>query len=653
MARSRTPSAAAVLERLKHHDLLDPSKKGEEGSRWALRQALGAHGLRSFRAVHHEALCRELAALPSGAGAQAAALRGRLFRLLGDLPAARRAFAESLSAEPSARAAGWLGEMLIVEAPRRALALLSRAAKLDGAWPWPRLWKAEAWLELGKGAAARAELDEFSRLGGGRPFILGLLYFQAAMLERDHGRAKAFAEAAIAADPSCPAGYEAAARALQALGREAAAMSRAHDARDRDFDVSGAFLYESSGFELNWNDPEALLARLDAAIAARPRTAALYAERAELKRLPRLCLYEEALEDYAKAVSLEPRRAWLRAVLGRARNNLHGGRAGLSDFDAAVRLAPGCGWIRAWRGALLARLGESRKALADFSSAQRLMPWYSFTYAWRGALLIRQGDFAAARRDLDTAIRLDPTYTFSVYERFRARRGLKDYPGALADLNAAFAADPKYTWDGEDGALDAAVKARPDLAWLHAWRGFRRLGLGRAAEAAVDFDRALARDPGSALLFAWRGRARYACGRKAQALADLKRAARLSPGLWAAHQALAEVHESRGETAAALRSISEAAKLAPTTVSFLLTKARLELALGRVEAGLASTDRALQLDAGSAAARSLKARAFLARGMSRAARGRIADFRRALELAPEMFSAEERRTISGPAKGKP
>jgi tetratricopeptide (TPR) repeat protein len=633
---------------MEHHDLLDPSRKGEEGSRWALRQALGVYGVQSFRGIHHEALTRELAALPLNGGAEISARRGRLLRLLGDLPAARRAFLDSLASAPNARAAGWLGEMSIGDSPRRALEILSRAIRLDSSWPWPRLWRAAALLELGKGAAARAQLDEFSRLGGGRPFILGLLRFQAAMLERDYRRAKAFAEAAIAADPASSAGYEAAARALQALGRDAAAMSRAHDARDRDLDVTGAYLYESR-FELDWNDPDALLARLDSAIAARPKVAALYAERAELKRLPRLCRYEEALEDYAKAVALEPRRAWLRAVLGRARNNLHGGRAGLTDFNAAVRLAPGCGWIRAWRGALCARLGESRRALADFSAAQRLMPWYSFTYAWRGALLNRQKDFAAAKRDLDTALRLDPTYTFSVYERFRARRGLKDYPGALSDLNAAFAADPKYAWDGDDRPLDAAVKAHPDLAWLHAWRGFRRLGQGRAAEAVVDLDRALARVPGSALLLAWRGRARYLTGRKAQALADLGRAARLSPGLWAAHQALAEVHESRGEARQALRAISAAARLAPTTVSFLLTKARLELELGRPDAALASTDRALQLDAGSAAARALKARAFLARGMSRAARGRIADFRRALELSPEMFSPEERRTISGAA----
>jgi len=630
---TRGASIEAELERLGHHDLLDPP-----------RQALSARSVRCFGALHHAPLTRRLAALPERS-AEASALRGRLLRLLGDRPGALDAFEASLAARPNARAAGWLGELLLARSPRRALAALARASRLDPSWPWPRLWAAAALLEVGKGAAARVELDAFVRLGGGSPFILGMLRFEAAMAEKDYRRAAALAEAATKADPQSPAGPEAAARALQALGREAAAMARVHDARDLDFDVTGAFLYESFGFALDWKEPGALLASLDAAIAARPRVAALYAERAELKRLPRLCRYEEALEDYAKAAALEPRRAWLRAVLGRARNNLLGGRAGLADFDEAVRLAPRCGWIRAWRGALSARLGDARAAMADFAAARELMPGYSFTYAWRGALLNRQGKFAAAAKDLDLALRLDPTYNFSVYERFRARRGLRDYEGALSDLNAAFAADPKCVWDGDDAPLDAAVKAQPGLGWLHAWRGFRRLGRGEAEGAAADFTRALAREPKSALLLAWRGRARHASGRAAGALADLGKAARLSPGLWTAHQALAEVHEARGDKQAALRSISAAARLAPTTVGFLLMKSRLELGLGRAAAALASADRALQLDARGEAARELKARALVARGMTRAGRARIADFKSALALAPGIFSREQREII--------
>ncbi len=533
--------------------------------------------------------------------------------------------------------------------PRAALVLLARAEALDASWPWPRVWKAAARLRLGKPVQARAELAALSRLDRSRPFVARLLSFEAALLAGDAREALREAEGAIKADPASPAGYAASARALQALGRRSAAISRAHEARDLDLDVTGAFLYEGPRLRLNWSEPRAFLAQLDAAIAAHPRLAALYAERAELKRLPMICLYEEALEDYARAAALEPRRAWLRAVLGRARNNLHGGLAGLEDFDRAARLAPRCGWIRAWRGALLARLGRRREALADLAAAERLMPWYSFTYAWRGALRNRLKDFAGALRDLDMAIRLDPTYTFSVYERFRARRGLGDLEGAVGDLGAAFGADPKYVWDGPDAELDAAVRRKPRLGWLRAWRGRRRLEQGRAADACADLDAALALVPGSALILVWRGQARRASGRDAEALSDMKRAVRLDPVLWAAHQALAEVFEARGETEKALSSMATAARLAPTTVVFSLAKGRLELGLGRWAQALESADRALQLDSSNAEARALKARSLVARAMARAqardARRRISDFSQALALAPEIFTPEERRAV--------
>lgn len=609
---------------------------------------MGSRSLRRFGALHRDELTRLLGS--RAPRDEARAIQGRLLRLLGDDEGARRELRAALASAPNALAAGWLGELTLRRDPLAALALLARAEALDPSWPWPRLWKAMAHLRLGKADPARAELAVFFRLARARPFVARLLSFEAALLAGDARAALREAEGAIKADPASPAGFAAAARALHALGRRPAALARAHQARDLDLDVTGAFLYETPSLRLNWSEPRVFLSQLDAAVAARPRLAALYAERAELKRLPMICLYEEALEDYAKAVALEPRRAWLRAVLGRARNNLHGGAAGLDDFERAVRLSPRCGWVRAWRGALFARLGRRREALADLAAAARLMPWYSFTYAWRGALRNRLKDFAGARRDLETAIRLDPSYTFSVYERYRARRGLGDLEGALADLNAAFAVDPKYVWDGPDAELDAAVRRKPRLGWLRAWRGRRRLEQGRAEEALVDLDAALSREPGSALILVWRGLARRATGRDAQALADLERAARLEPALWAAHQALSEVLEALGETEKALRSMSAAARLAPTTVAFALAKGRLELVLGRWAQALASAERSLQLDASSAEGRALKARALVARAMARErardAKGRIADFSQALALAPEIFTPEDRRAVA-------
>ena len=604
-----------TLERLGHHDALaipDTSGRPCRGKRqapvWHFKKAYAARRLRNFSGIHHEALSAALASLESVRGARAGALRGRLRRLLGDLVGARRELEASLAEAPSARAAGWLGEMAIFDEPKLALERLERACVLDARWPWPHLWKAAAFLALKRIAAARSELAVFAASCDPQPFVLVMLRFQIYMMERDHGRAHKEARAAIRLDPASPAGYDAAGKPLCGLGRSSAALVRFHDARERDLDVMGTYVFEGLDLEQTWSTPGPYLAKLNSAIARRPRMAALYAERAELKRDPRLCRYEEALEDYALAAQLEPRRGWLLAVLARAKNNLQGGAAGLEDFDAAARLSPASGWIRAWRGALRARLNDQAAALADFKTASERMPWYPFTYAWRGALYNRLGRFASARRDLDLAIRLDARYAFSFYERFRARRGLKDYAGAVHDLNRAFSSDPKYTWFGPGlhgparlsvlRELDAAVKLRPREAWLHAWGGHCLLELGRPQEALTRFNRALILEKTSGLLFAWRGRAQRDLGKLAAARSDLAQAVRLSPELWAVHKVLAEVQEQSGRLEDARSSMAIVTRLAPTTVAHLLVKARLALGLKRRREAFRDLDRAMQLDAG-------------------------------------------------------
>lgn len=608
-------AALKALERLSHHEVLDiPDTHSREGpgdgraTVWHFKNGLAARRLRHYRAIHWEALTAMREALEPAAGAAALALRGRLKRLLGDEPGARLDLKASWAQEPGAWAAGWLGEMDVFIDPRRALEILERARALDERWPWPHLWKAAALLALKKTAAAEKELSFFTEKRGSPSFIARLLYFQLRMMQGDFRLAHEEARAAIRLDSASPAGYDAAGKALHALGRPAEALRRFHDARERDPDVAGTYVFEGINLDLTWEAPRVYLANLDAAIRKRPRQAVLYAERAELKRDPHLCLYQEALQDYATAVKLEPRRGWLRAVLGRAKNNLHGGQAGLEDFDRAARLAPRCGWIRAWRGALLARLGRGGPALADFRAAERLMPWYPFTYSWRGALFNRMGKFLEARRDLDLAIRLDPNYMFSFYERFRALRGLKEDAAAVADLNRCFAADPKYTWfgpalkPGEKEAalrdLEDALKRLPGSAWLWAWRGCCHLELGDPRAALSALEQALILEKNSGLIFAWRGRAWRELGRLERAAADLRKAVRLAPALWTAHHALAEIREAQGRLKEALGCWSEVTRLAPTTVPYLLAKARLALRLNRRREALRDVNRALQLDPG-------------------------------------------------------
>ncbi len=674
--------ALAGLAALGEGDVLEVAERhsahqvpGEEESVSAAAPGFGRRELKAFHGVH----VRELAALEASlAGARDAedlAARGRVKRLRGDVRGARKDLTLALKKDPRrARALAWLGELDVIAAPKRARQILGDALALDRRDPWALLWRGQSRLEDREFGWARRDFEEAAGYFAKPPHVLLLLRALAAFHAEDRAAAAAACEAAIADDPGSPAAYALLSQLRHREGRQDEALELCHLARDRDPDVGASYLLPGFGQE-TWGDARNYLGILDKEIARRPDSALLYAERAELKRDPRLCLYTEALADYAEAARLAPRAAWIVASLGRALNNAQGAKAGLAEFDRAAALAPESGWIRAWRGAALARAGEAERALADFADAARLMPWYPFTYAWRGALLVRRGAHEEARRDLDVAVALDPHYVVSRYERCKARLGLRDYDGACEDLTTSFKTDPKYVWPPAF-PLEEAVAARPDLGWLSAWRGWTLLKEGRADQARAPLDAAVKALPREAAPLSWRGACLAALGEAARARRDLEKAVKLEPRSWSAHKALGDLLAAQGRTLEALKRMRRVTALAPTTIAPLMALARLALSSGRRAEALKALGRALELDAGYAEARALAAQvhfaagdaaaaereasaalesprppalAYLVRGTVRGARGdatgQAADFRRAVELEPGLFSPEQRRAV--------
>ena len=693
------PVAAArrLLERLRHEELVDSpeshSRVSSLGGRPPIgyfEKALGWRSLGNFRAIHDKDLRRSLSAL-NAARADAATLawRGRLLRLLGETAEARRALKRSFALRKTPEAAAWLGELAIYCPPGNAREFLDEAARLAPGWSLPHLWRGLAFLKGREPGKAAAQFELALQLDPkGATHLLRLARSEAFLQGKEYGKAFDEARRAIALDPKSPAGYHMAGGVKFAAGERAAAGGYADEARNRDLNLEGPF-FASWGVISDWDRPAAYLKSLDRAIEKNPRQAVLYAVRAELKRDPKLCLYEEALADYAKAVALAPECSWIRSVLARAEDYSRGGRAGLESFARAIELCPSSGWVHAWRGAVWARLGAPSRALEDFARALNLMPWYSFAYAWRGALLNRLGRSREALADLDTAVRLDPHYAFSYNERFLAKRALKDDAGAAEDLNLAYARDPKYTWLGARASetdakaraellrgLDAAVARSPRAAWLRAWRGYCRLQWGEPEAAIADLDAAAARGLAGAELESWRGSSLFALGRLREAAASLEKSIRLNPKGWHACKALSEVRLAQGRKKDALGAIARAAALAPTTVSVLVSQARLEHELGRDAEALALLSRAGELDrafaeiyiliaeiklgqgetaaASSSAEKALSlpqpsGKAYLVRGLVRQKlgdfKGQISDFAAALRIEPGLFSDKERRLI--------
>ena len=623
----RARAVSEELERLRHHDVLEPSDAPGKTRPLCVDEALGTRKLSAFGALNHLRLTACLSLLSDvGNDADALAVRGRLHRLLGETARARRDFRRSLRVGRTARACGWLGETFVNGAPRAAGLLLAEAARLDQAWAWPHFWSALVELKALRSREALGALEEFRLRGrAARPekeaaLLPALARSQARLNLEEFPRALEEARAAVRLDPSSPAGHQMACEVSAKSGARTQALSFFQAARNLDATLDGAcVLRRLFEVDVDWGDSRRYLSALDAGIRRFPRAAVLYASRADLERSPELCRYEQALADCRKAVALDPGCAWMRANLGRALGGSAGERAAISALTRACALAPRSGWMRAWRGATYARLGEKSRALRDFDRAAALMPWYAQTFSWRGALLNTLGLHARARADLDLALRLNAGHAFSLYERFKARLALKDYLGAVSDVNEAFRRDPKYSWLGgrpkneaqrllELNLLDDAVSAHPRMPWLRAWRGFSRLQSGEPRSAVLDLERAVLLRPGSALIGSWLGLALSAEGRVDEAMLRLRKAAALDPGLWTPFQGLAEAYLRGGELPLALEAVSRAAELAPTTAALWALKAEIERRSGLRDAALADVEKALALHRGFGAAQALKSR---------------------------------------------
>jgi len=387
--------------------------------------------------------------------------------------------------------------------------------------------------------------------------------------------------------------------------------------------------------------PADALAALREAIAEDPARAWAYALSAELKAVPPVDKFSEALEDFEKAAKLEPRAAW---ILGSwARALARAGRAVEAEtlVERAVALEPDAACLLAERALIRLDLGRAGEALADAEASAEREPG-AFAGQWalaqallragraREALAAADGALAARERGAeDGGARVDSL-------RFECLRSLERWGEACDALLAAVARGERLSWS-EGGAagrdeLEAARRARPKSPWPLFWKGELSLRAGRPAEAAADFTRALALDGGHLWSRAWRAWARAQDGDARGAAEDLDAALELKRH--EAYAALeAQLRALRGELflkakdfRAAEADFSRALAVAPPSARLHLRRAEAGLGLGRAADAERDLRAALESDAACRRAYALRAGLRSRRGDLE---GSLSDLRRA------------------------
>ena len=162
----------------------------------------------------------------------------------------------------------------------------------------------------------------------------------------------------------------------------------------------------ATGFELiQQGNYEEAIEQFDEALSLDPQYAAAYNNRGTA--YDDLGLPTRAIQDYDDAIRLNPQYADAYYNRGITYNNVPGqrGRA-IQDFDEAIRLDPQHKEAYGNRGSIYTILGQPERAIEDFDEVIRLDPQYAVGYANRAIAYTLLGMDTKAQQDVERAIAL-------------------------------------------------------------------------------------------------------------------------------------------------------------------------------------------------------------------------------------------------------
>ncbi|MBD2679611.1 MULTISPECIES: tetratricopeptide repeat protein [Nostoc] len=358
--------------------------------------------------------------------------------------------------------------------------------------------------------------------------------------------------------------------------------------------------------------------------------------------------YTEALQDFDRAIELDPKYAWAIANRGVTYRLMKRYTEALQDFDRAIELDPKYAWaIAASRGQTYYLMERYTEALQDFDRAIELDPKYAPAIVLRGETYRLMERYTEALQDFDRAIKFDLKFGWLIALRGITYHSMERYTEALQDFDRAIELDPKYapvialrgqTYRSMERYMEAlqdfdrAIELDPKDSWAMALRGETYRLMERYTEALQDFDRAIELDPKDAWAIASRGETYCSIKQYTQALQDFDRAIELDPKLDWAITSRGETYCSMKQYTQALQDFDRAIELDPKYAWVIASRGEIYCSMKQYTQALQDFDRAIEIDPKDAWA--IASRGETYRLMERYSEA-LEDFDRAIELDPK------------------
>ena len=288
--------------------------------------------------------------------------------------------------------------------------------------------------------------------------------------------------------------------------------------------------------------------------------------------------YERAIEDYNKAIELNPKYA----VAYNNRRNAYGEikehERAIEDYNKAIELNPKYAVAYNNRGNAYHELKQYERAIEDYNKAIELNPNLADAYNNRGGAYGRLKQYEKAIEDFSKAIELNPKYAGAYYNRGVAYREIKQHERAIEDYNKAIELNPKdadaYNNRGNaygelkehERAIEdynKAIELNPKDAVAYNNRGNAYGELKQYEKAIEDFSKAIERNPNLAGAYNNRGNAHRELKQHEKAIEDFSKAIELNPNLAGAYNNRGNAHRELKQHEKAIENFSKAIELNP------------------------------------------------------------------------------------------
>lgn len=286
--------------------------------------------------------------------------------------------------------------------------------------------------------------------------------------------------------------------------------------------------------------------------------------------------YDAALENFNRAIELNPNLADAYNWRGFTYAGLGNQQQALNDYDRAIELNPRLALAYSRRGVLRATRGDTQTGLADCNRAIELDANDAKNFVNRGLVYLELENSSNALADFNRAIQVDPQLAIAYYNRAVVYRDSGEQQNALTDLNTAIDLDPRFPnafqdraeLRNESGDLQGAeedysrtIELAPTLVDAYFERGLIRSELGNTEDALADYTKVIELDPNDAVAYFNRGVVRSDLGDATGALQDYNRVIELDPNYAYAYNNRGILRRNNGDQQGALQDYTKAIEL--------------------------------------------------------------------------------------------